>query len=501
MQKISEAKWPRVKIDRFEHDNAWESAENPLNLSGTNFAMPRIVIFNIVGLTSRLMGSSMPNLRRLAGEGSLSPVRPAFPAVTCTAQASLLTGTLPGEHGIVANGWYDRDLAEVHFWKQPNRLVNGAKLWDKARLAQPGFTCANLFWWFNRYSSVDFSITPRPIYCADGRKVFDIASEPYSIALEAKAALGEFPFHSFWGPRAGIASSRWIAQAAMWMEERHRPSLNLVYLPHLDYNLQRFGPESPSIQSDLREIDGIVGDLATFFENRGVSVIILSEYGITPVRRPVYLNRVLRGHGWLSIKDELGLEILDCGLCKAFAVADHQVAHVYVNDPADTSLMSRVRSVLEETAGVESVLDREAQAAQGLWHRRSGDFLVVAEADAWFSYQYWEDDSRAPDFARTVDIHRKPGYDPAELFIDPAIRFPALRVAGFLLRKRLGLRGLLKVVPLDDSLVRGSHGRIPEDPADHPVLLIPRSLGEAPAELDAIGVHQTLLKAVCGGKP
>ena len=427
------------------------------------------------------MGEATPNLMRFAAGGSLCTVRPAFPAVTCTAQATYLTGLPPSRHGIVANGWYDRELAEVHFWKQSNRLVSGKKLWEYAREISPGFTCANLFWWFNRYSSVDYSITPRPIYCADGKKIFDITSAPVSIAEEVKRDLGEFPFASFWGPRAGITSSRWIANVAKWMDERHSPTLNLVYLPHLDYNLQRLGPDLtlPAIHDDLRQIDAIAGELIAFFEMRDVQVIVLSEYGITAVNQPVYLNRLFRRRSWLAIKDELGRDVLDCGASKAFAVADHQIAHVYVNDSADAALLAHVRDALEQAPGVEAVLDREAQVAMGIWHARSGDFLAIAAPGAWFCYYYWEDDRHAPDFARTVDIHRKPGYDPAELFIDPAIWVPKLRVAEFLLKKKLGLRSLLEVIPLDATLVRGSHGRVPEDPADHPVMIVGK--GSAPS--------------------
>ncbi|MEI8313127.1 MAG: nucleotide pyrophosphatase/phosphodiesterase family protein [Verrucomicrobiota bacterium] len=456
--------------------------------------MKRTAILNIVGLTRRLIGEATPNLARFAARGSLGTVRPAFPAVTCTAQATYLTGLSPAGHGIVANGWYDRELAEVHFWKQSNRLVSGKKLWEHARDSVPGFTCANLFWWFNRYSSADFSITPRPIYCADGKKVFDITSGPLSIAPSIKRDLGEFPFASFWGPRAGIAGSRWIADAAKWIEGRHSHSLNLVYLPQLDYNLQRLGPDSPEIRNDLRQIDAIAGELIPFFEARGVRVLILSEYGITAVNQPVFLNRLFRQRGWLAIKDELGREILDCGASRVFAVADHQVAHVYVNDSGDAALHAEVRSTLEQTPGVELVLDRDAQMARGIWHARSGDFLAVAAPRAWFCYYYWNDDRRAPDFARTVDIHRKPGYDPAELFIDPAIRFPHLRAAEFLLKKKLGLRALLEVIPLDATLVRGSHGRVPEDPDHHPVI-ISENGGDLPGPIDASDVFRFLLNA------
>jgi len=456
--------------------------------------MKRTVVLNVVGLTRRLIGDATPNLARFAAGGALCTVHPAFPAVTCTAQAAYLTGLSPADHGIVTNGWYDRELAEVHFWKQSNHLVSGKKLWEHAREIDPHFTCANLFWWFNRYSSVDYSITPRPIYCADGKKVFDITSAPPSIASQVKHELGEFPFASFWGPRAGIASSRWIADASKWMEEHHHPSLNLVYLPHLDYNLQRFGPDMASsiIQKDLRQIDEIVGDLIAFFEVRNVEVIILSEYGITPVNQPVYLNRIFRQRGWLAIKDELGRDILDCGASRVFAVADHQVAHVYVNGPADVAFLAEIRAVLEQVHGVETVLDHGAQKAQGIWHDRSGDFLAVAAANAWFGYYYWEDDRRAPDFARTVDIHRKPGYDPTELFIDPAIRFPLWQVAEFLLKKKLGLRALLELIPLDATLVRGSHGRVPEDESDHPVLIVGKRESGQPAGNAAETLPQTM---------
>ena len=456
--------------------------------------MKRTVILNVVGLTQRLIGQ-MPHLARFVAEGSISTVRPAFPAVTCTAQATYLTGQSPSNHGIVANGWYDRALAEVHFWKQSNRLVSGKKLWEQAREADPDFTCANLFWWFNHSSSVDFSITPRPIYCADGKKIFDITSAPLSITPEIKRDLGEFPFANFWGPKAGIESSRWIAAAAKWMEEHHSPSLNLVYLPQLDYNLQRLGPDLslPAIQNDLHQIDAIIGDLIDFFEKRNVEVIILSEYGITPVNQPVYLNRIFREHGWLSIKDEQGREILDCGASRVFAVADHQVAHVYINDLKDQAFIDEVRSTLSQIPGVETVLDHQAQTSQGLQHARSGDFLTIASPNAWFCYYYWNEDRLAPDFARTVDIHRKPGYDPVELFMDPKIRFPIWKVAKFLLKKKLGLRALLEVIPLDATLVRGSHGRVPEDEADHPVLIVGKHLrDQVPKNLDATDVFKLL---------
>ncbi len=428
--------------------------------------MSRLAVLDVVGLTTDLLGEDTPRLARFASRMQTASFRPAFPAVTTTAQSTYLTGTPPGRHGIVGNGWYDREAAEVKFWKQSNHLVRGEKLWERLRRDRTGFRCAKLFWWHNMYSSADYSITPRPMYPADGRKVFDIYAHPPGVRDEIKRDLGEFPFPGFWGPRAGIASSEWIAASAKWIEERHGPDLSLVYLPHLDYGLQRFGPGAAEIPAELAAIDEVAGDLVAFFERRGVEVVVVSEYGISAVRRPVHLNRLFRRRGWLQIKNELGREMLDCGACRAFAVADHQVAHVYLNDDG---LRNEVRAALEETEGVESV--REGVFGTGAGAQRAGDLVAVAAPGAWFTYYYWEDDDMAPDFARTVDIHRKPGYDPVELFIDPALRFPFLKAGWFLLGKKLGFRGLLEVVPLDPRLVKGSHGRDEAPPGEQPLVI------------------------------
>lgn len=469
--------------------------------------MTRTAVINVVGLSESLLGEHTPRINAFRARGALARIEPAFPAVTCTAQSTYLTGLAPTQHGIVGNGWYNRELAEVQFWKQSNHIVGGKKLWEALREKNPGFTCAKLFWWYNMYSSADWSITPRPMYPADGRKVFDIYAWPFSIRDEIKRELGEFPFPAFWGPAAGVDSSRfaadavskWIAEAAKWIERKHAPTLNLIYLPHLDYNLQRFGPpkcsrrgdeadgrgptKSPpphvggysaaeeSIASDLRRIDAIVGDLIDFFAQQSVQVVLLSEYGISAVDTPVHLNRLFRARGWLAVKDELGLELLDCGVSKVFAVADHQVAHIYIND---RSLTGEVRRLLEGQAGIGAVWGETEKAAQGLDHPRAGDLIVVAKERAWFTYYYWLDDQRAPDFARTVDIHRKPGYDPVELFLDPKIPLVKAKLAWRLLQKRLGFRMLMDVIPLDATLVKGSHGRRPSDPQEWPVLISDR---------------------------
>ncbi len=196
--------------------------------------MKRTAVIDIVGLCPRLLDGRMPKLSAFAARQRQARIRPVLPAVTCSAQATYLTGALPTEHGIVGNGWYDREYAEHRFWHQSNHLVQQPKLWELLCHERPGFTCAKLFWWYNMYSSADWSITPRPMYPADGRKVFDIYTHPLAIRDDITRDLGAFPFAAFWGPRAGIASSRWIADAARWIEERHQPDLSLIYLPHLD---------------------------------------------------------------------------------------------------------------------------------------------------------------------------------------------------------------------------------------------------------------------------
>ena len=419
--------------------------------------MNRVVVLNVVGLTKSLIGEHTPRIKAFVDAGQMSSFKPAFPAVTCTAQSSYVTGAPVQDHGIVANGWYDREAAEVKFWKQSNQIVKGVKIWDKLRAENPEFTCAKMFWWYNMYSSADWSVTPRPAYPASGKKVFDVYSHPMEMKEEIKAELGDFPFMTFWGPNAGIASSQWIADSSKWVEEKNKPTLSLVYLPHLDYCLQQYGPGDARVDVELGEIDKVVGDLIDFYKERGVEVILLSEYGISKVDQPVHLNRIFREKGWITIKPELGLEMLDCGASQAFAVADHQVAHVYVNDK---SIMDEVKQALENTPGVDEVRPAMEENAG----KRGGDMIVVSKPNAWFTYYYWLDDAVAPDFARCVDIHRKVGYDPVELFLDPVMKFPKLKIAKFLLKKKLGFRALLEVIPLDANLVKGSHGRdnVPE---------------------------------------
>jgi len=439
--------------------------------------MHRTLVLNVVGLTPALMGEHTPRLASLASAGAAVPLRTIAPAVTCSVQSTFTTGTLPAEHGCVGNGWYFRDLSQIWLWRQSSHLVHGERIWEAGTRRNPAFTCAKLFWWYNMYSTATWSVTPRPIYRADGIKLPDIYSHPIALRDELQRGLGTFPLFEFWGPKAGIRSSRWIADCAEWVEKKHEPTLSLVYLPHLDYDLQRFGPADARVARALRDIDDVCGSLLELADRRNLRVIVLSEYGIVGVKTPVHINRVLRAAGLVAYREECGEEHLDPGASAAFAVADHQVAHVYVRDP---QRIPEVRRLLEAQPGIETVLDEEGKRAIGLHHPRSGELVAVAAADAWFTYYWWLDDARAPDFARTVDIHAKPGYDPAELFVDPGLGLPSAYVAARLLqRKLLKQRVLLDVVPLDATLVRGSHGRLTARDDEGPVFMTsqPRLLG------------------------
>jgi len=436
-----------------------------------------LVWLDLVGLTPRLLEHA-PNLRALAAHGASRALAGVVPAVTCTAQATALTGTSPQEHGVVGNGWYRPELGEVRFWVQAQaqllREPVYATLRHQARRQGRTFTAAKLFWWFNQGAAVDLAVTPKPWYGADGSKVFGVQGEPQELASALEQTLGPFPFHAFWGPRAGLPASDWIAAASAWVLRERRPSFTLVYLPHLDYDLQRFGPEHPGTPARVAELDRAAGVVLDAAREIGATLVAFSEYGIQAVTRAVLPNRELRQAGLLAVRDGPFGEGLDVLGSRAFAVCDHQLAHVHVKDGAD---LERARGLLATLPGVSEVLAGSARARVGLDHPRSGDLVLLAQRDAWFAYPWWIDDARAPDFARTVDIHRKPGYDPLELFVDPAITFPRLRVARRLLAKKLGRRYLMDVVPLDTSLVKGSHGVPPADPQDGPVVLA----GEAAA--------------------
>ncbi|MGP4111011.1 nucleotide pyrophosphatase/phosphodiesterase family protein [Streptomyces sp. 4N509B] len=449
--------------------------------------MNKLLVLDVVGLTPRLLAHT-PHLRALADDGWQARLDTVLPAVTCSVQSTFLTGALPRDHGVVGNGWYFRELGEIFLWRQHNRLVGGEKVWDAARRAHPGYTVANVCWWYAMGAATDYTVTPRPVYHADGRKSPDCYTRPPALHDELTATLGPFPLFQYWGPTASLRSSEWIIDATRRLLPR--ADLTLAYVPHLDYDLQRHGPDSPEAHAAARDVDRALAPLLDQAREAGTTVLVVSEYGITPADRPVHINQALRRAGLLEVYTQAGMEYLDPWASRAFAVADHQVAHVYVPDPADVPAVARLAA---ELPGVDLVLDRAAQRDHGIDHERSGELVLVAAPGAWFTYYYWLDETRAPDFARGVEIHRKPGYDPAELFLDPADpRRAKLRAGMGLVRKRLGLRYAMNVVPLDGGWVRGTHGRLPDDPDDGPVALC-SDPGTARDRLAATDVHDLIL--------
>ncbi|MCP9763014.1 alkaline phosphatase family protein [Lacihabitans soyangensis] len=455
--------------------------------------MQKTVVIDIVGLSTSVIGKHTPFLQKYIAKNNLTHIKPAFPAVTTTAQSCYVTGKTPAEHGIVGNGWYDHEASEIKFWKQSNKLVYAEKIWEAAKRKNPEFTSSKMFWWYNMYSSADFSVTPRPQYHSDGVKMPDCYSYPSDLRDKLQKKFGTFPLFKFWGPGANIECSKWIANASMEVDRENDPTLTLIYLPHLDYCLQKFGTDFSKIAKELNEIDALAEELVTYYEQKNANIILLSEYGINNVSRPVHINRILRENSLVAIRVEAGLELLDAGASKAFAVADHQIAHIYVNDPKEKA---RVKSILEKIEGVALVMDEAEKQQHHINHKRAGDFVLMAKADSWFTYYYWNDDKLAPDFARSVDIHNKPGYDPVEMFMNPANPFIKLRAAYKLARKLLGFRYRMDVIPLDATLIKGSHGTLDIGKEYYPVLITNQAINQK--EIAATDVYNVIWQSVFG---
>lgn len=446
--------------------------------------MNPLLVLNVVGLTAELLRHA-PRISAVAKEGFAAPMAPVLPAVTCPAQASMTTGLAPSAHGIVANGWYDRERAEVAFWKQSAHIVHGERVWEAAKRRNGAFTSANVCWWFAMYGSTDFTVTPRPAYPADGRKIPDCWTHPADLRDRLQSELGSFPLFSFWGPKADITSTRWIAEAAKRVIAWRRPTLSLVYLPHLDYALQKVGPAHASIPAEVAAVDAVAGGLIDAARSAGCGIVALSEYGIAQVEGADFPNRLLRDAGLVALRRDASGETLDHGASRAFAVPDHQIAHVWCATAMDAA------AAREALSRVGTVYGGHERGEIGLDAPRSGDLVVLAKRGRWFAHDWWTRDADAPDYQRTVDIHRKPGYDPRELFMTSA-----LRAASKLGLRKMGFRALLDVIPLDASLVKGSHGLAPASPGAGPVILSDDARVAPPDS--QLGVKDFLLDRIFG---
>lgn len=424
-----------------------------------NFVVKYIIVLDIVGLElGHLESNLLPNVSDIAAQGEAAKMAPVFPALTCPVQSSILSGKYPSQHGIIANGLYDRTKYEVSFWEQSSNLVQTDRIWDiakktnKSSRSSPSSSSVDsslsslktavLFWQNTMYAKADVIVTPRPLHFDDGMQMWCYSKPIGFYDNQLKQKLGEFNLSSYWGPLASSKSSEWICNAAKYTLETERPNLMFIYIPHVDYSAQRFGKRSKQVQEDLKNADYIVGDIVDKTALLGIKdetqFIILSEYGFNDVDAAIPLNLRLREDNLLITRTINDKEYIDYEYSKAFAMVDHQIAHIYVNE----GFVDETKKVLEDTQGVDRILSSQEKRNLNIDHERSGELIAISDRDKWFSYYWWHSSDKAPSFARTVDIHRKPGYDPVELFIDPQT----------------------KSIPFDTSLVKGSHGR-PSDPS------------------------------------
>jgi predicted AlkP superfamily pyrophosphatase or phosphodiesterase len=394
----------------------------------------------------------MPRLSALVASGDRAELVPSFPAVTCAVQANMTTGLPPSEHGVIANGFYWRDKHTVEMWTSPNDCIERPQLWDILHEQAPGTTLAVWFPLHSKHCGADYVCTPAPVHNPDGSESLWCYTKPDGLYGDFVNELGHFPLHHFWGPMANIKSTAWIVSSAIRAAERFKSNLFYAYLPHLDYAAQKFGPDSEQAIRALGELDAEIGRMFDGFMSAYGDVqplwLVASEYAITPVDHVIYPNRVLRDAGLLAVKPSDAGELIDFAASRAFAMVDHQFSHVFVQN-ADTATTQRVRELFEGQPGVAEVINPREAGQYDLNHPRSGELVLISTPNSWQQYYWWHDDAMAPKFARTVDIHRKPGYDPVEMFFDP----------------------VAKGIPLDATLVKGSHGAPPLDPSQRGVLL------------------------------
>ncbi len=430
-----------------------------------------LIFLSVPGLRPRdIDAANTPTLYSWANRGGMAEITPTFPCVTSSVQASMLTGTPPAQHGIIANGFYYRDRREVEMWTGWNNLIEAPQIWDALRAK--GLTSAVWHAQNIKGAAADFIVTPAPIHEPDGTTKLWCYSKPEGLYQQLLDEFGHFPLQHYWGPLSNIESTRWILRGAAWLVEKHAPNFHWIYIPHLDYAMQKFGPNSPQSTAALAELDR---ELAAFADRVAASRIggdavflVAGEYAMTDVTGVVYPNRVLREAGLLAVEERdsslpplqggtkgghgslsTAAEFIDYSRSAAFALVDHQFAHVYIAKSPNHQIATSIADLFRRIAGIAGVYAGDERAQVGMTHQRCGDIVLVCDDAHWLAYYWWLDDANAPPFARTVDIHNKPGYDPVELFFDPKTRG----------------------IPLDASLVRGSHG-VPATAAHHRTALI-----------------------------
>jgi len=414
-----------------------------------------VVLLTIPGLRDKDL-EHMPNLNSLVAGGQKSTMENSFPAVTWPAQANMLTGKLPNEHGVTANGFFWRDKNKVEMWTAWNEKIQEPQIWDLLHQKDDSITSAAWFPMLSKGCGADYVCMPAPIHQPDGSEDLWCYTKPQEFYGDLLADFGHFPLKHFWGPIANIKSTKWILDSAGACAQQFHPNFFYIYLPHLDYAAQKMGPDSDLAIAALSELDGVIGEMKTTFEKAyesPISWMVVSEYVITEVDHVSYPNRLLREAGMLKVKEEDG-EQLDFVESDAWALVDHQFSHVFVKE-ADVAKIQKVKEIFRRQPGISEVLVLDEREKYSMNHERSGEVVLISEPNSWQAYYWWLDDSKAPGFARTVDIHRKPGYDPVELHIDMSNMS----------------------TPLDATLIRGSHGAPVSNDSQRGVLLTSNHLG------------------------
>lgn len=442
-----------------------------------------VFVFNLVGLSPRYLPylEKLPAFSRLLASGRSATLLPAFPCLTVPGLAAIATGVHAEAHGMIANGIFYRERLEVGFWDQYRSLLQAKPVWERVKEKNPELKTAVLFWQNTLHGRADMIVTPKPIHAAH-KLIQWCYSKPVGLYETLAEELGPFNLMNYWGPLASAESSKWITRAAISILRNHRPNLMMIYLPHPDYSCQRFGPEHEAVYRDLDIADQLIGLFLDELDRLKIaeesSIAVLSEYALTDVIGAVMPNLLLRDAGFLKVRDIDGGEYLDIEMSRAFAMVDHQIAHVYITHESD---VTAVYKLLADTPGVQFVLTDKTKGIYHMHHPRSGELIAVSAPDKWFAYYWWHENEKAPDFAGTVDIHRKPGYDPLELFFDPKT----------------------KSIPMDTSLIKGSHGAPALSPEQMSLFILGGGedavLQDIPSQIDATRVAGVFERLLTGG--
>ena len=362
------------------------------------------LIINVAGLgweTTQRFG--LTHLYGCAFKNALS----VFPAVTCTAQATLRTATEAREHGMIANGIFLRNLQRPAFWEQSSQLVSGKRIWEEAR--KNGYTVGMFYFQQSLGEEVDELITPWPIHKHHGGMILKNYSRPLN---KKPAGYNEnFPLQQYWGPLANAkVGNRIVNDVASFAD----CDIAFVYIPTLDYDFQRYSATDKKCAKAIALLKQQLEQLFDFAKANNAEVTILGDYEITEVTLPpTQPNLTLREAGYFATRNVNGHLYPDFNHSRAFAMADHEIAHVYIRDAND---IAAVKSCLE-TTGDYAIIEEHTPSAE--WgHDLAGELLLQAKPGSWCAYTWWTLPHEAPDYATHIDIHSKPGYDPCELFFE-----------------------------------------------------------------------------------